>query len=306
MREEFYIISGDDSQQLHCMAWAADQKPVAVLQLVHGMEEYIARYEPLAKAMVDRGWAVIGHDHLGHGQSGRWERGFFTERAEGAAILIEDIERVNRWARDRWQGVPVFVFGHSMGSFFVRRFLALYPDCSEGTVICGSGWYNVLETGIAYWAARVIGGLKGWHSRSRLLTAVCSLPFLFAFRKEGKYAWLSKNKANVATYEADPLCGFGFTCGGYLHMYRNLMLVSRHDQYSRLNPKPLLVISGADDPVGGRKAVPKIVADYRCWGYLDVTGHIVPDNRHEILFEREAADTIRFIADWLDRRRGMN
>ena len=304
MKEEFYIASGDETQQLHCVAWIPEQQPVAVLQLVHGMEEYIARYEPLAKEMVGRGWAVIGHDHLGHGQSGRWERGFFTERSDGDAILIGDIKRVNQLARERWQNIPVMVFGHSMGSFFVRRFLALYPDSSDGTVICGSGWYNVLETGVAYWAARIIGGIKGWHSRSRLLTAICSLPFLFAFRKEGRFAWLSKNKVNVASYEADPLCGFGFTCGGYLHMYRNLLLVSQHDHYDQLKPIPLLVVSGAEDPVGGREAVPKIAADYRRRGFDDVTERVVADNRHEILFELEETETIGFIADWLDQRRG--
>lgn len=300
MREEFYISSGDDSQQLHCMAWIPDQKPVAVLQLVHGMEEYIARYEPLAKAMVDRGWAVIGHDHLGHGQSGRWERGFFTERAEGAAILIEDIERVNRIARVRWSQVPVCIFGHSMGSFFFRRYLSVYPQGADGAVICGSGYYHAMLTGSAYVSARVICALRGKHTKSRLLTALCSLPFLFAFREEGPHAWLSRNKANAEAYEADPLCGFGFTCGAYRQMYENLLRVSQHKDYEKLVPIPLLVISGAEDPVGGKSAVSKIANEYRRYGFTNVSEIVRSDDRHEILFEPDAAETIDMIGNWLD------
>lgn len=302
MREEMFVSSTDASQQLHCVVWSPEQSPVAVLQIVHGMEEYIARYEPLATALVSRGWAVIGHDHLGHGQSGRWERGFFTERNDGASVLIEDIQVVNTLARERWPQLPVFIFGHSMGSFFLRRFLAVHPESAVGAVICGSGFYNTLATGTAYWAARFFCKIKGMHAKSNVLTAICSLPFLFAFRNEGRYAWLSRNKANVEAYRTDPLCGFGFTCGGYLHMYANLKLVSQHADYDRLKPMPLLVISGSDDPVGGTSAVRKISKEYRRYGFTDVSESVRKCDRHEILFEDDAEETIEIIAEWLEER----
>lgn len=301
--EDFYIASNDESQQLHCVVWSQVTEPVAVLQLVHGMEEYIARYAPLAEALVSRGWAVIGHDHLGHGESGRWERGFFTEREDGDRVLIDDIACVNRLAHDRWPGIPLMIFGHSMGSFFLRRYLSEYGSTLDGAVICGSGWYNALATGTGYWSARIIGGIRDWHTKSWLLTTICSLPFIFAFRSEGRLAWLSRNKTNVAAYESDPLCGFGFTCGGYRFMYRNLLLVSREYHFEQLRPVPLLVISGGDDPVGGKSAVPRIAFQYRRYGFTDVTERILADDRHEILFEVDAPDTIAYIADWLESRR---
>lgn len=302
MKQDLYITSADTDQSLHYVIWAPAEPPVAVLQLVHGMEEYITRYEPLAQAMVSRGWAVIGHDHLGHGQSGKWERGFFTERRDGARLLIDDMHTITQVARQRWTGVPLFIFGHSMGSFFTRRYLAEYGSDVNGAIICGSGWYSVLETGTAYWAARIISRLKGMHSHDKFLTALCSLPFLHAFADEGSGAWLSRNKQNVINYKADPLCGFGFTCGAYRHMYENLKLVSQSHHYSQLVAVPLLVISGADDPVGGTKGVKRIAAQYRELGFPDVTERILQGDRHEILFEDDAADTIRFIADWLDSK----
>lgn len=300
-----FLPSTDSDQNLHVVIWEPNTKPVAVLQLVHGMEEYIERYDNFAQTLNNLGWVVIGHDHLGHGESGKWERGFFTEREDGARILIEDIHSITLKAKELWYDVPVYIFGHSMGSFFTRRYLSEYGFEVSGVVICGSGWYSAFETGTAWIAARIFAKLKGMHSRSKVLTSICSLPFLFAFKNEGKLAWLSRNKSNVAAYMADPLCGFGFTCGAYRFMYENLTLVSKEYHYEQLRPMPLLVISGADDPVGGSRSVKKIGAQYRRLGWNDVTEKSIPLDRHEILMEEDAPDTIRFISQWLEERRTL-
>ncbi len=300
-RTDSYIESTDCSQQLHYCVWESEGRPVGVLQLVHGMEEYIERYEPLAKAMTERGWAVIGHDHLGHGKSGRWERGFFTECPNGADVLIADMNVITQVAKCRWPGVPVFIYGHSMGSFFTRRYLAEYGKEVKGAIICGSGWYNTFLTGSAYWASRIIGAFCGMHQKSALLTAICSSPFANAFKEEGKGAWLSKNKDNVARYKADPLCGFGFTCGGYRDMYHNLMRVSDGYHDERLVPMPLLIISGSDDPVGGSQGVKRIARYYQSLGFDEVTQKLLAGDRHEILFEDDGPSTIAYIAQWLER-----
>lgn len=301
-KQHLHIESNDTSQQLHCIAWIPDEPPTAVLQIVHGMEEYIERYDGFATELVKTGWAVIGHDHLGHGKSGRWERGFFTEQPDGHDVLINDMHSVTLLAKEMWQGCKVIVFGHSMGSFFTRRYLAEYGDEVSAAIICGSGSYNVFATGTAYYAARIIGGIMGMHSKSTILRAICSAPFLFAYSREGKNAWLSRNQENVKIYNNDKLCGFGFTCGGYRDMYRNLLLVSREYHYDRLTPMPLLVISGADDPVGGSSSVERIARQYRELGFGDVTEKAILHDRHEILFEDDAVDTMNFIINWLSSK----
>jgi len=303
VKQDYYISSNDSSQTLHYVVWLPAGQPVGVVQLVHGMEEYVDRYDGFAKVLTEEGWAVIGHDHLGHGLSGKWERGFFTEKENGADVLIDDMHTITTVAHELWRGLPVFIFGHSMGSFFVRRYLAEYGKDVSGAIVCGSGWYAPIATGVGYYAARVIGGIKGFHKKSWLLTSLCSLPFLFAFRNEGKGAWLSKNKENVRWYNANPQCGFGFTCGGYRDMYRNLLFVSQHYHYERLIDMPVLVISGEDDAVGGRRSVGRIADEYRRWGVERVTEKVVDGDRHEILFEEDADETMRFIARWLSLSR---
>lgn len=304
-KTEYFMSSTDNTQQLHYTVWDCESAK-AVLQIVHGMEEYIDRYDELARTMNERGWAVIGHDHLGHGKSGKWERGFFTERKDGADVVIADMYLVTEEAKHRWSGLPVFVMGHSMGSFFLRRYLALHGEKVAGAIICGTGWYNALLTGSALVAAKLVGTLRGKHCRSKFVKTLTS-PHALAFRNEGKNAWLSRNPENVKRFEADPLCGFGFTCGAYQHMYRNLLRVSLCKDYDRLKVQeggipdfPVLVISGAEDSVGGSRAVKKVAAQYRDLGFSDVTERAVPEDRHEVLMEPDGAEVRGYIADWLE------
>lgn len=310
-KSSHFLPSTDTSQQLHYIIWEPEGAPRAVLQLVHGMEEYIDRYDVLARELNERGWAVIGHDHLGHGLSGRQvaegprgletlsQRGYFTDRRDGADVVIADIHLLHTEAQRLWPGLPVFVMGHSMGSFFLRRYLALHSKDVAGAIICGTGWYNALLTGSALVATRIVGALRGWHVRSKFLQKLTS-PHALAFREEGEGAWLSRNPDNVRRFHDDPMCGFGFTAGGYRVMYQNLLRVSRCKDYDKLCPIPLFVVSGAEDSVGGTKAVKKVAAQYRALGFTDVTEHIVPGDRHEVILEPDGPEVRAAIADWLD------
>lgn len=316
-----YLTSTDSTQQLHYITWQpAEAQPRAVLQLVHGMEEYIHRYDTLASLMVKCGWAVIGHDHLGHGLSGQQlspgersletlsQRGYFTDRADGPDVVIADIHLIREEAARRWPQRPVFIMGHSMGSFFLRRYLALHPDSPAGAIICGTGWYNALLTGSALLATRIVGALQGWHTRSTFLKNLTS-PHARAFRSEGVGAWLSRDPENVRRFHADPMCGFGFTAGGYRVMYHNLLRVSLQRDYAHLRQLaaegrafPILIVSGADDSVGGTRAVKKVAAQYRALGFPDVTEYIVPHDRHEVILEPDGPTVRRTLAEWLEAR----
>jgi len=301
MKIHHYITSADVAQQLHIVVWHGEKQPHAVLQLVHGMEEYIDRYDLIAEYMVSLGWSVIGHDHLGHGQSGKYDRGHFSDDEKGAPILIEDMHLVTETAKNFWPGVPICIMGHSMGSFLTRRYLCEYGAGIKAAVIMGSGWYPRLETGAALTLSKICCALRGAHTKSLLLTTICSLPFAFAFRCEGKNAWLSVDKANADGFTTDPLRGFGFTAGSYRMMYENLYEVSCHKNFDNIRrDMPLMVISGENDPVGGKKAVKTISDDYRNCGFSDVTSYIVTGKRHELFFEDDAENTCRIIGEWLE------
>lgn len=299
-KTHYKMSSADETQQVHIISWQGDQEPLGVLQIVHGMQEYIDRYDALARYLVECGWTVIGHDHLGHGQSGIHERGHFSDHPEADQVLMEDIHQVTLQAKRLWPGVQVFVLGHSMGSFMTRLYAAQYSQELGGAIIMGSGWYNVVETGICHAAANLVCALHGPHHVSGWLTALCSLPFLFAYRNEGKNAWLSVNPENAATMDNDPLRAFPFTAGSYKHMYKLLKDVSKHKHFGNLRRNmPLLIISGEKDPVGGKSAVEQIAEDLRQKGFQQVTQRVVPGDRHEILFEADGEHNMGYLYQWL-------
>ena len=301
MKTHHYLPSNDTAQELHYIVWQGEEKPKAVLQIVHGMEEYVERYDLFAEYMVSLGWAVIGHDHLGHGQSGIHERGHFSDNPMGAPLLIEDIHLITKTAKSLWPDIPLCIFGHSMGSFLTRRYLCEYSKEVRAAVIMGSGWYSPFETGTALLSAKISSFFRGAHTKSWLLTKICSLPFLFAFRKEGKNAWLSVDKANVEGFTTDPLRGFGFTAGAYQMMYQNLFEVSCYTHFDQLRRDlPVFFIAGEFDPVGGAKAVAMLEKDYKDHGFTDVTSHVVRGKRHELLFEDDAIHTCQIIGNWLN------
>ena len=140
LRNEFVFPSADGNTSIHAVQWLPEDDVRAVVQISHGVSEYILRYEPFAQYLTDRGFAVVGHDHLGHGSS----------VAPGAARLyfgpkgswkwvVDDIEKRRCLARESFPNVPYFLLGHSMGSFLARTYLIRYPGRVDGAILMGTG-----------------------------------------------------------------------------------------------------------------------------------------------------------------------
>lgn len=301
---EFSLKSSDSEQTINCVIWEGEEPPKAVLQIVHGMEEYVKRYDAQARDLVRLGWAVIGHDHLGHGKSGIHQRGHFTDRKDGDMIVQKDITAVHQYAQTKWNGVPMFIMGHSMGSFLLRRWLMTHSNEVQGAVIMGSGWYDTFTANAGLAAISIAEKLHGTKSKVGWLTRLLS-PMEWKFRNEGRYAWLSRNKANVESFKTDPLRGFGFTVGAYKHFFRNIAAVAKAENADKMKHKlPLLIISGSEDPVGGKTAVDKIASFYQRIGCKNVTRIVMNGDRHELYFEDDSEQTIAAVSNWLTSQLG--
>ena len=304
-KEEFFIPSNDGITKLHCIAWIPDEEPRAVLQITHGMVEYIGRYDAFASFMAEHDIAVIGHDHLGHGQSvtGEEKLGYFCHE-QGGSVVIEDIYAVTKEAAARWPGKKIFLLGHSMGSFMVRRYLALHSAEISGAVIMGTGWIPAPLAGIGLAMSRLTMFFRGEFFRSRLLTSLAlgsnNKPFEPARTPND---WLSRNTENVDRYQADPLCGYMFTAAAYRDFFTVLKLVAAEDGYDSISPElPILIVSGGEDPVGGKTACPKVLEGYKKRGFLDVTMKLYPEDRHEILNELDRENVYGDILRWMEER----
>jgi len=304
-KESFYFTSKDNSTKLHGICWMPEGEPKAVLQLTHGMVEYIDRYDAFARFMAENGFAVIGHDHPGHGESAIDEQhlGYFA-KANGYVTIIEDIYQVTEEAKKRFPEKKIFILGHSMGSFMLRRYLALHSDAVSGAIIMGTGFIPALLAGVGHALSCINAALFGEFHRSKMLTGLAlgsnNKPFEPA---RTPFDWLSRNTENVDRYLKDALCGYVFTASAYKDFFKVLKLVAKEDHFETISTKlPILITSGEEDPVGGKAACPKVKEVYDKRGFEDVRLKMYPEDRHEILNEVDRDLVFADILNWINER----
>ena len=296
------IASTDSKNNLNVIIWETEKEPIGVLQIVHGMAEYIDRYDNFAKYMTEHGFNVIGHDHLGHGHSVSDERdyGFFAEE-NGDKIIIEDMHSVTQYAREKWEELPNFILGHSMGSFCLRQYLTKYSNDVLGAIIMGTGWIPSAAALLGKTIATNTCKSKGSHTVNPLLIKLTLEPYNKPFAPARTNCdWLSRDEKQVDLYVNDKLCGFDFTAGAYKDFFTILEKIAKNRQLIGMRKSlPILITSGSVDPVGGKKACEKLNAQYKRCGIDDVTLKLWENDRHEILNELDKSDVYQYIYNWL-------
>lgn len=296
------IASTDSKNNLNVIIWETEKEPIGVLQIVHGMAEYIDRYDNFAKYMTEHGFNVIGHDHLGHGHSVSDEHdyGFFAEE-NGDKIIIEDMHSVTQYAREKWEELPNFILGHSMGSFCLRQYLTKYSNDVFGAIIMGTGWIPSAAALLGKTIATNTCKSKGSHTVNPLLIKLTLEPYNKPFAPARTNCdWLSRDEKQVDLYVNDKLCGFDFTAGAYKDFFTILEKIAKNRQLIGMRKSlPILITSGSVDPVGGKKACEKLNAQYKRCGIDDVTLKLWENDRHEILNELDKSDVYDYICTWL-------
>lgn len=306
IREEFFFRSSDGDHQVHAVRWLPeDGAPKAVVQLVHGIAEYIGRYDPFASYLTEQGFAVVGHDHLGHGQTarkGRREFGFLAER-DGWSCLVQDVHTLRQRTGGEFPGLPYFLLGHSMGSFVARTYLIDHPGSVDGCLLSGTGQESAALVALGKGVSSLYIRLKGPRHISRLITFLSLGVYNLKFRPNRTLAdWISRDRAVVDAYVSDPLCRFVPTVGMFRDMMGGLQYISSPEHLARMDPgTPVGLFSGEDDPVGGRgRGVRKVAEYFRSVGCQDLTVKLYPGGRHEILNEINRDEVYRDLSAWLD------
>lgn len=280
--------------------WEPEGKPRACVVISHGMAEHIDRYDRLAGALNQAGFAVIGHNHLGHGPEAPVP-GFFAED-KGWSKVVEDLHSVIRWAGDRYPDIPLVLLGHSMGSFLAREHTLQYPQAVDALVICGTGWQPASMCRMARGLASLAKAFGAGEKPSKLLDTISfsrnNQPFLPG---RTPFDWLSRDEAEVDKYVADPCCGFVFTASGFYDLFSGLYDLTRLDRL-RATPVglPVLFISGDADPVGMKgEGVKTVAGQFRQAGLSDVTIRLYEGARHELFNEINREEVQRDLIRWL-------
>lgn len=283
--QEIYYPSCDGKHSVHACIWAAEGECRAVLQIIHGMAEYAYRYAPIGEKLSKLGITVCAEDHLGHGKTAQTaeDLGYMTD-TKGYAPILSDIASLTEIMREKYQGVPYFVMGHSMGSFFCRKYISIYGKELAGAVIMGTGYMSGALTSVAKLLTRTVSTFKGWRHRSNFINRLAFGSYNKRFEGRTEYDWLSVNKDNVDRYIADELCGVRFTCNAFYGLFSVIHEACKDSTIKAIpDSLPLLLVSGKDDPVGDYgKGVIKLYDKLSKYG-KDVAMTLYEGYRHEIL-----------------------
>ncbi|MFT4940188.1 MAG: alpha-beta hydrolase superfamily lysophospholipase [Paraglaciecola sp.] len=293
-------ITARDGHKIDVYIWQ-NEHPKAWVHINHGMAEHALRYNDFAHQLVESGYAVVAHNHRGHGSSATTKLGCFNGEDNWQNILT-DLECV----RDAFcsNELPYYLFGHSMGSFIVQSFLSSNHRHVDGLILSAS---NLQQTGLSQ-AGRFVAKIEkmrlGKDSCSPLLQKLSFGSFNKAFKpNRTEYDWLSRDTSQVDKYIADPLCGFPCSTGFWEKFLTSLVdLFSEGSLEEIQHNLPILMLGGSQDPVGMMgKGLPKLADAYKKVGQTNVTLKLYESGRHEMLNETNHQQVGSDIIDWLSR-----
>lgn len=301
MREDFWYDS-KGAGKIHGCRWTPEESPKAVVQIVHGIAEFIERYDEFAAYLNGLGFLVVAEDHMGHGQSvgengiqGYFHGGWFT--------AVEDTMTLLRETQAAYPDIPYVLFGHSMGSFMARTILCKYPDSGiSAAVICGTGWQ---PAALLPPVTRFIEAVCRKDGEDKPSAFLENLVF-GSYNKRVEhprtaYDWLSRDAKIVDAYIAHPMCGFTPTAGLLREMMKGLTYIEKPAHLEAMKKDlPVFFVAGGDDPVGGYgKGVKRTVSEFKKAGMTDVSCRIYPLCRHEILNEINRQEIFEDIGGWI-------
>jgi alpha-beta hydrolase superfamily lysophospholipase len=303
MQSTTTTVTASDGIALHTNRWLPDGPPKAVVQIAHGMAEHSARYERLAQALTAHGYAVYAHDHRGHGSTAKEiDHGYFADE-NGWDAVAADLRAVTRFAQEEQPGLPVFLLGHSMGSFLARTYVIEDSRDLAGLVLSGTGGDPGPLGKVGLGVARLEARLRGRRHVSPLLDKLTFGQFNAAFKPNRTgFDWLSRDDSEVDAYVADDLCGRTFTSGFFVDLFGGLQRINDRKQVARVRRDlPILLVAGDKDPVGDGGKGPRSVGEqYSSVGIVDVRCTLYPGARHEIFNETNRDEVTQDVIAWLD------
>ncbi|BBF41576.1 lysophospholipase [Lachnospiraceae bacterium KM106-2] len=282
--------------------------PKAIVQILHGMCEHKERYLPFMEYLTEQGYVCIIHDHRGHGKSvlRQEDLGYFYQ--DGARALVEDANQVSRYVRKRYRGLPLYLFGHSMGSLIARVYVKNYDSVVNGLILCGSPSNNRMA-GVGTVLAKLVGKLRDDHNPGQWFQKMaCGKYNKDITDAKSRNQWICTDEKVVEKYDQDPLCNFIFTINGFENLFKLVHRVYSKYGWTVSNPgMPVWFISGEHDPcMVGEKQLKQAAAFMEQVGYQHVSWKIYKGMRHEILNEQRHKIVFQDIAEkleiWYDRK----
>ncbi|NLM13885.1 MAG: alpha/beta hydrolase [Epulopiscium sp.] len=300
-----FAYQSRDNIKIYGRRWMNYNVPIkGVVQIAHGMGEHIGRYEEFAKYLGNHGYIVYANDHRGHGRTGELanQRGYFSDK-HGWEKVVSDMAHLTNIIRKNHPRVPVFLFGHSMGSLLSRDYIIRYSDRIKGVILSGTsgslGIRGILGQ-ILVWLEMKI---KGPKAPSPLMYKLSFEAFNDKFQPaKTHFDWLSRDEEEVDQYIKDPFCGGVFTTSFFNDLIRGTRTINIQENINKVSKElPIYIFSGEMDPVGNySKGVQEVYNQFKKAGIKDVSIKIYANGRHEMLNEINKYEVYKDILNWIE------
>lgn len=302
-----FTFKGEEGLDIYTYKWEDEniKKPKAVIQIAHGMAETAQRYETFAKVLTKNGYIVYINDHRGHGKTAKIIEnvGHLAEK-EGFRCLVEDMYTLTNIIKKENEDLPIYLFGHSMGSFASQRYIMDYSNNLSGLILCGSNGKQGIILNLAHLIINREIKKYGRRSKSNKINNLIFGGEIIRRNEKTKFDWLSRDKEQVEKYINDPFCGVVCSCGFFYDLVQGLKEIEYKENLKKVPLDiPIYIISGDKDPIGKNgKGVLRLRDRYIKLGVKDVTCKLYKDGRHELLNEINREEVFEDIICWLNNK----
>ena len=305
-KKEFYYPSSDGKTSIHAVEWSPDESPKAILQIAHGVTEYILRYEEFAEFLTSKGILVVGNDHIGHGTSIAENAKPMYFGPEGSfKYAVDDVNTLYKTTKEKYENIPYIILGFSLGSFIVRRFLIDYPDTVDGAILVGTGQIAPIKIKIAKFIAKSEAKKHGDDNPTPMIKSLSFDNYNKLFKpNRTDYDWLCLSKASLDKYIKDEKRGKELSAGLFREMLSGMEYTGNLENIKKMNKNiPIIFLSGENDPVGEKgKSVKKAYDYFKKAGIKDVSMKLYKDLRHDILHEDNAEQIYQDILEFINEK----
>lgn len=300
--EKEYWITMSDQTEIYLKKWFdTNTKPKAIIQLSHGMVEHINRYHDFAMFLLENNIFVYGNDHRGHGKTGekQGQLGYFSSE-NGFTKTANDLHEITKMIKSEYPDTPLFLLGHSMGSFLARHYIQNYSNDIDGLILSGTGFFPT----VTHLSGKVLASLLPARNESKLMNTLAFGTYNRKIKNQKtSFDWLTRDDHEVAKFIDDPHAGYIPTSRFFYDLMDGLGKIHNNQLNNHIDINlPMLLISGDADPVGNyAKGVWKVAKAYEEIGLNDINVCIFDGARHELLNEINKQEVYLTINNWLKK-----
>ncbi len=309
VREQGFYLSSSTRNRFYVKSYLpANNNPKGIVLIIPGMAEHIGRYRDFAHYLAENEYGVYTCDHPGQGktvvspdQAGQvFGRHAWQQMLENVRALYSNV-------RKNQPEIPVFLFGHSMGSVLARHFTAIYPVYLQGIILSGSFTPNALLINLALAFININILFEGSNKKSIWFNRLFYKNFNRHFKhRPTLFEWISSDRAEVDAYVKDPCCGINYSNGFYRNLFSGIAATRKAEKLLTYRKSlPLLILSGQDDPVGnfGKDAI-KLHKEFYKQKFQNLYLKLFP-GRHELLHEKNKEAIYLYLIEWLNKRHAL-